>query len=365
MNGQNTGGLQGTRLPDIGRNGAALLSKVYRNRLIALANALANLEVICPQSDGQNVNSALKAQVDISELSMRITLPPSGGGPSSTTSVPFSGSGVPSATTLSSGSYVAGPTPSLYVDLTGLALWVCTGPGSNSTSTWSQVGVSGLQFPTVVSTKSIRYDSTRTYNRGDVVFVDQYNSDLGSSQAWPGLWVATNSVPIAHSSGQPSYFPCPLGLSAQAPGSNFDATNIHWMPMGDMEWQWVITGLSNADYVTAALWDGVNQSSATFTIAKPTQLRTSLSSELIDSVTVTYTAYTADNTRTATDNDSPPNSEYEVVCPRFIAVSGTPNTQNVIKARLVYNGTGVSSTTGAQWLEITMPNFRWLRRYVQ
>ena len=47
MNDQNTAsGLQGTRLPTIGNNGAVLLSKAYRDKLIAVVNALLNLEFV-------------------------------------------------------------------------------------------------------------------------------------------------------------------------------------------------------------------------------------------------------------------------------------------------------------------------------
>ena len=55
-----------------------MLSKEYRDRLVAVVNALCNLEVIIPQTDGANVLPPLKATVDISELAMRIILPPYG-----------------------------------------------------------------------------------------------------------------------------------------------------------------------------------------------------------------------------------------------------------------------------------------------
>ena len=67
---------QGTRLPPIGQNGAALLSKEYRDAVVNIVNAVRNLEVILPQTDGSNVLPPLKATIDISELSMRIILPP-------------------------------------------------------------------------------------------------------------------------------------------------------------------------------------------------------------------------------------------------------------------------------------------------
>jgi hypothetical protein len=144
MNDQDTSpGLQGSRLPAIASNGAEILAKEYRDRLINVTNAVCNLEVIVPQTDGVNVLPPLKAQIDISELAMRITLPPQSPSGSSS-AVPFSGSGAPTSSTLSSAeTYVAGPIPSLYVDMTGLNLWVCTTAGSNTTSVWSQISGGG------------------------------------------------------------------------------------------------------------------------------------------------------------------------------------------------------------------------------
>ncbi len=74
----NNSGLQGTRLPPIKNNGAKLLEKEYRDRLIAVANALCNLEIFAPATDGANILSAKKARIDISELSMRIIMPATG-----------------------------------------------------------------------------------------------------------------------------------------------------------------------------------------------------------------------------------------------------------------------------------------------
>jgi hypothetical protein len=54
-------------------------------------------------------------------------------------SVPFSGSGAPSSSTLAAGSYLSSPVPSLYVDLTAKTLYVCTTAGTNSTSAWTVI----------------------------------------------------------------------------------------------------------------------------------------------------------------------------------------------------------------------------------
>jgi hypothetical protein len=178
-------GLQGTRLPPIKRNGAALLDKFYRDMLIAAANALFNLEVIIPSTDGENFLSSQKAKVEISELSMRIILPPSSSSSSSSGSVPFSGSGAPAAGTLSSSSsYLAGPVPSIYVDMTGFNLWVCTTAGTNSTSVWTQIsGGGGGSGGCYMST----YNNTLAYAVGSIVRVLSTASYSGTASV-PGVY---------------------------------------------------------------------------------------------------------------------------------------------------------------------------------
>lgn len=66
-----------------------------------------------------------------------------GGGSGGSGTVPFSGAGAPGPATLAAGSYVAGPVPSLYVDMTNHVLYACTTAGTAATSVWSQIGGSG------------------------------------------------------------------------------------------------------------------------------------------------------------------------------------------------------------------------------
>lgn len=57
--------------------------------------------------------------------------------------VPFSGIGAPGPTTLTGGSFSAGPVPSLYVDMTtptNPVMYVCVTAGTAATSVWGQIG---------------------------------------------------------------------------------------------------------------------------------------------------------------------------------------------------------------------------------
>jgi hypothetical protein len=93
---------------------------------------------------------------------------PTAGGAAYTTGLiapEFSGAGSPSATTLAaSASYLIG---CKYFDTTGNALWRCSGNGSNSTSTWVQIGSSGSGGTTFADF----YTSASTYLAGSIVQV--------------------------------------------------------------------------------------------------------------------------------------------------------------------------------------------------
>lgn len=217
-------------------------------------------------------------------------------------------------------------------------------------------GGSGWTFPT-----AIKYDSSLTYKKHDVVFVDAANTALGQTQAWPGVWVATQDVPVPSAEKHyPNVQYNPDSASSPVIMTNFDSTNNYWMPVGENCFQFLISTISNADYVKAKLYDGTTLSSVEFTIAKPKNLRTSVSSEVIDGVTINYSSYTSDNTRTASDGT---NSEYQVVCPRYLA-SGSLGTA-LIKAALVLNGTGVTVSSKMIFMEEVKPFRVWARRYTQ
>jgi hypothetical protein len=165
-------------------------------------------------------------------------------------------------------------------------------------------------------------------------------------------------------------------------GSN--STSV-WSQIGGGGAQmYAITTLSNADYfvavpisvtfpsgvLTLAFGTAVN-------VAKYNRQRVSVASELIDGITVNYSSYTGDNTRTANDGT---NTEYEVCYPRYVTMATlgfssyltTPPTgstaytfltsQCVIKVVSMPTGMVVSSVPVV--LEESVPRV-WARRFIQ
>jgi hypothetical protein len=106
----------------------------------------------------------------------------------------------------------------------------------------------------------------------------------------------------------------------------------------------IITGLSGADYVTVA--GGI-------LVAKSPELRPSLTIETIDTIQIKYSLWSGDNQRTATDNATPPNSEIQIVTPRYV-VGAT------IFAAACSNNTGVVAVDAqsTKWIEI-LPSRQW------
>ena len=176
------------------------------------------------------------------------------------------------------------------------------------------------------------------------------------------------------------------GLTIDRNGHNIDGTAAN-LTLAQNEGLWIFTDgtnwfslrattasavqmfaiktLSNADYYVARTWDGTTLGSSDIYVAKPVRQRTSITSEVIDGVTVNYSSYTSDNTRTANDGT---NSEYQVVFPRFKVYSTTPSgltDYSVVFAVKPIGGTGITvSGTPVLWLEIA-PARVWARRYVQ
>ncbi len=83
-----------------------------------------------------------------------------------------------------------------------------------------------------------------------------------------------------------------------------------------------ITSISNNDFFIAVkLSIGINglgqptvSSGVAYAIAKPARQRTSVASETIDGTSVTYSSYTSDNQRTASDGT---NTEIQMCFPRY------------------------------------------------
>ena len=133
--------------------------------------------------------------------------------------------------------------------------------------------------------------------------------------------------------------------------------------IGGVAQMFICAGLSNADYFTANTYDGSTRGSATVYIAKSPRLRPSVASEVIDGVTVTYSGYTLDNLRIASDGT---NTETQVAFPRYTALtSGSPAVNDMPIVFAVPAATGLTGgSSQISWVEVS-PARVWARRYSQ
>ena len=144
---------------------------------------------------------------------------------------------------------------------------------------------------------------------------------------------------------------------------------------GGGESVFVITTLSNADYFVARTWDGVNVGTTDVYIAKGNRFRTSLTSETVDGVGITFSSYTSDNQRIASDGT---NTEIELVYPRYVTMttegfttipvpSDTRAQVNLSRCRIratqPAGGTGVSQGGNPVTWEECSPYRVWVRPF--
>ena len=332
------------------------IGPTWRDRISGILTCLLKPTFTVRVDDGTGLVTNIDADVTMGSTGYSVLLPvvAKAGSTGTPSRVPFQNSGPPSVYTLTSGiTFQNYEPPSLYLDYTSKVLYFCTSTGTSSTSVWAPLN-QGWNF----SQNVVKYSSLITYKRHQVVYVDTANSALGQNQAWPGLWVATQDVPLP--TLEKLYPNVQYNPDSDGKITNFDSSNNYWMPVGENRFQFMVSTLSNADYVKAKLWDGTTLSSVEFTIAKPKNLRPSNASETIDGVSVSYSAYTSDNTRTASDGT---NTEYQVICPRYVA-SSSANTA-VITASLVLNGSGFAVSSKAIFMQEDKPARVWARRYVQ
>jgi hypothetical protein len=111
--------------------------------------ALLNMRILVPTTDGNNSFEGSEAQIDFAEGGLIITMPPQldTSTPLSGGSQIFSQDGPPSATTLAlagmPATFEAGVTPSVYIDATNNNIWFCTTAGTAATSAWTQINTGG------------------------------------------------------------------------------------------------------------------------------------------------------------------------------------------------------------------------------
>ncbi len=110
------------------------------------------------------------------------------------------------------------------------------------------------------------------------------------------------------------------------------------------------------DYVTCRTWDGTTEGSSDVLVAKPPQLRHSISSQPINGVTVSYSGYSIDGTtyvcsRTASGSGYSDQTEY--VLPVWQKSTGQDSELWAFKPK---DGTGV---TDCDWLDLNIDARAW------
>jgi hypothetical protein len=115
------------------------IGKHWRALICQKLTMLQNFKITAMVVDSKGVATPQDAKIVMGRNGVMIVLPRmAAAGASSSSNVPFSGTTDPPGG-LAAGNYVAGPTPSLYVNLNTKTLWVCTTAGTSATSTWAQI----------------------------------------------------------------------------------------------------------------------------------------------------------------------------------------------------------------------------------
>ena len=161
-----------------------------------------------------------------------------------------------------------------------------------------------------------------------------------------------------------------------------DKTSSAWVPISggngvnSNPQTFVIIGLQNGDTFTGQSWDysPTGLGSIVVQIAKPNRFRTSLMGEVVDGVDISFSNYTLDNQRMASDGV---NTEIQMVYPRYVTVFDegfhfplqfAPNpdsVENLALSRCViraYQPVGGTGLPGVTWEECS-PARVWVRPY--
>ena len=126
-------------------NPGTWIGKLWRAKICTILTCLLKPRLIVPIDNGNGIPVPQDAIITMGRNGWTAMFPAlAAAGASSSSNVPFSGTTDPPGG-LAAGNYVAGPTPSLYVNLNTKTLWVCTTDGTNATSVWAQIsGGSGV-----------------------------------------------------------------------------------------------------------------------------------------------------------------------------------------------------------------------------
>lgn len=119
----------------------------------------------------------------------------------------------------------------------------------------------------------------------------------------------------------------------------------------------------HGDYLTCHTWDGSTEGSTDIYIAKDPALRRSVTSELLDDVTVSY-SYTSDVVRVASWTvDSVSDSETQHVVPHYQADADEGDGEVIFAISAAHTGVDVDGTE-LTWMEIRSGR-AWARSYIQ
>lgn len=137
-------------VPEHGKVADWLFNKSnFLRQLIGSGNGFLNLKFILKylNADGTVTSTTVLPVITAKNSTVTLPLNFTSSGVVSSANVPYSGNGPPTAGTLTAGiAYLAGPVPSLYVDMTAKVLYVCTTAGTNATSAWGIIGGNIQQF---------------------------------------------------------------------------------------------------------------------------------------------------------------------------------------------------------------------------
>ena len=117
------------------------------------------------------------------------------------------------------------------------------------------------------------------------------------------------------------------------------------------------------DYLTCRTWDGVNEGSTDVYIAKDPRLRNSVTSEVLDGVTVSY-SYTSTTIRVASWTiDSVADEEIQHVVPHYLPDTDPEAGEVIFAVQTAHTGVTVGEVE-LIWLEMSNGK-AWARSYLQ
>lgn len=168
-------------------NPGTWIGKLWRKAICAHLTMLLNPRIVVMSKDSNGISSSKDATIVMGPNGWTATLPavsiPAVTPPTPyVNTVPFSGYSDPPGG-LPAGNYVAGPTPSLFVNMNAKTLWACIVSGSPGV--WAQIsGASNTGF--AVYSLAVAYaQGSGVYVAGLGTFWAKVDTAAGIAPAWP------------------------------------------------------------------------------------------------------------------------------------------------------------------------------------